>query len=514
VIQKAFHLEVVKGGREAVGEVADVVVDWILRACSGRSDSGVHDGDCGGRLVGADGNEKVCVEAEDFFKLFALEVFGKVAMGYDFRCFPSLATSDDNGNSNSNVALHNKKDVVSNGTHTYNDNACNCLQMPPDAQSFDFLNVDIGNRSTPTSLMNPCMQFYSIPTPHNKKYHHHMDRIKGLVGKIIGLQLNRLCSDGGVMEGDTNMITHLLQSTIEENFSPTDTDGNTGCPFSSSLPSKSIPDTVISNLTPTDKDQIIESVSKMLITFLMAGYETTAISMSFVVYFLSKYKRCQERCAEEARRVLGRFGVHGTDIDDDELVYCRAVFMETIRLHLPVMFTTRVTEKEMSFDTGLEEGHNVTIPKGTRCVVCPTVVHMDERNFERAEEFLPERWVRWERGRWVERDYETEGLKSTALPSITEDEQDSPPISAKYDEENNSASSISAADPHNFFSFSDGARNCVGKRLAIMESTILIAVLLRDVCVDFAEEGFEMKKVRRFVTCGPESLPVVFWRRE
>eukprot|EP01082_Thalassiosira_pseudonana_P010601 g9508.t1 g9508 contig37:112997-113863(+) len=109
VIQKAFHLEVVKGGREAVGEVADVVVDWILRACSGRSDSGVHDGDCGGRLVGADGNEKVCVEAEDFFKLFALEVFGKVAMGYDFRCFPSLATSDDNGNSNSNVALHNKK---------------------------------------------------------------------------------------------------------------------------------------------------------------------------------------------------------------------------------------------------------------------------------------------------------------------------------------------------------------------------------------------------------------------
>ncbi|EED86492.1 hypothetical protein THAPSDRAFT_264647, partial [Thalassiosira pseudonana CCMP1335] len=206
-------------------------------------------------------------------------------------------------------------------------------------------------------------------------------------------------------------------------------------------------------------------------TFLMAGYETTAISMSFVVYFLSKYKRCQERCAEEARRVLGRCGVHGTDIDDDELVYCRAVFMETIRLHLPVMFTTRVTEKEMSFDTGLEEGHNVTIPKGTRCVVCPTVVHMDERNFERAEEFLPERW-------------------------------------------NNSASSISAADPHNFFSFSDGARNCVGKRLAIMESTILIAVLLRDVCVDFAEEGFEMKKVRRFVTCGPESLPVVFWRRE
>lgn len=47
-----------------------------------------------------------------------------------------------------------------------------------------------------------------------------------------------------------------------------------------------------------------------------------------------------------------------------------------------------------------------------------------------------------------------------------------------------------------------------------MESTIFIAVLLRDMCVDLAEEGYELVKERRFVILAPKDLAVDFWKRD
>lgn len=214
-------------------------------------------------------------------------------------------------------------------------------------------------------------------------------------------------------------------------------------------------------------------------------------------------------------------------IDDDDLPYCRAVLTESIRLHMPVLFTTRVLSKDLTLDTGYDDGYGyetrsrATLLRGTRIFINPAIIHRDERNFERANEFLPERWVRWDdaSGRWVDRD-DNEAKKYRAtmngvLGSTIEEVPTPPPpsLSSKYTAEHAQADTISAANPANFFSFSDGARNCVGRRLAIMESTICIAVLFRDMCVAIGEEDFELVKERRFVTVVPVSLPIVFWKR-
>ncbi len=113
-------------------------------------------------------------------------------------------------------------------------------------------------------------------------------------------------------------------------------------------------------MTHTAKHKIIQDVSKILHTLLLAGYETTALSLFYTMYCLAMSPRCQERCCKEARRVLGRrrggdgsggssnSATNGDDLfnpDDDDLPYCRAVLSESIRLNMPVVFTTRVISK-------------------------------------------------------------------------------------------------------------------------------------------------------------------------
>ncbi len=231
------------------------------------------------------------------------------------------------------------------------------------------------------------------------------------------------------------------------------------------------------------------------------------------MYCLSKHPRCQDRACEEARRVLSTLDANTTKFDEDALPYCKAIITESLRLHVPVIFTTRVASKNLVLDTD-DEGGMVTIPKGTRIIINPTMVHLDERNFDRAEEFLPERWVRWENGGWVDRDFEKE--KSAAADGGAGAANTPPPpsLSDKYTKENTHADTISAANPQNFFAFSDGARNCIGRRLAIMESTIFVAGLFRDMCVDLAEKGYELVKERRFVILAPKTLPIAFWKRD
>ena len=131
------------------------------------------------------------------------------------------------------------------------------------------------------------------------------------------------------------------------------------------------------------------------------------------------------------------------------------------------------------------------IPKGTRIYPPILQIHTDERNFASPTEFLPERWVRRDAntGKWVARDYNIE------LNSVENDPTYIPP-----------------ANPHNIFTFSDGARNCVGHRLALQESTIIFSCLLRDLAVNLPE-GFVMQKRRKLTLAIPDTMPLTFRKR-
>jgi len=559
------------------------MVQWLMNK--------KHGSGCNGHKCIMDketGKERnvICVDVEKFFKLFSLDVFGRVTMDYDFECFKKGTAATTSITNNNNENNNNK-------TKT-----CTCFTSPPEAAAFEYLERDIGVRAHPKHLINPFSQLYWLPTKHNREYHANSKLVKTLMEGVIGEKLEEYLGrvqqtkkkkqekeedkqqqqlDGIVEEEEeeeeNNMITMMLRSVIEEqyrheskekkqqqqqqhhslnstnasSFHNTTTSSSGSCPFSSSSSTSfqesnfrnnsNIPTTT--NMSKSDRAQIIENVSHILHTLLVAGYETTAVSLSYTMYCLSKHPRCQDRACEEAKRVLSTsLDTNTTNtnnnnkFDEDALPYCKAIILESLRIHVPIIFTTRVSAKNLTFDTD-DDGGKVTIPKDTRFILNPTIIHLEERNFDRAEEFLPERWVRWENGKgWVDRDFEEEEMmmnanlaeddniaSSAAADDVDDDDaatSPSPPsLSEKYTAENKQADTISAANPQSFFAFSDGARNCIGRRLAIMESTIFIAVLLRDMCVDLAEkEGYELVKERRFVIVAPKNLHIAFWKRD
>lgn len=125
------------------------------------------------------------------------------------------------------------------------------------------------------------------------------------------------------------------------------------------------------------------------------------------------------------------------------------------------------------------------VPAGTNVIVPFTKILVDERNFERAKEFIPERWVRWDKNKWVDRDHRTEP-------------RDQCPA---------------AADPANFLAFSDGARDCVGKRLAMNEATVALAFLMKDFKVAYENKRPLIFK-RRLTSWFPHELQIKFLMRD
>ena len=114
------------------------------------------------------------LDVESFFKLFSLDVFGRVTMDYDFECLQKATSS-----SNSTQQLSNNR--------TTN---CTCFISPPEASAFEYLERDIGVRAHPKHLLNPFVQLYWLPTRHNREYHKNLRMVNTLMSDVIGLKLD------------------------------------------------------------------------------------------------------------------------------------------------------------------------------------------------------------------------------------------------------------------------------------------------------------------------------------
>ncbi len=160
--------------------------------------------------------------------------------------------------------------------------------------------------------------------------------------------------------------------------------------------------------------------------------------------------------------------------------------LETLRLNPQVHTNCRIFDKDVELDG------RCTIPRRMHVYLPIAQMHRNKRNFARASEFLPERWVRRDTnaGVWVARDHATE-------PKFAEEDP----------------SYVPPANPRHLFSFGDGGRNCVGHRLALQESTIVFACIVRDLTVD-VREGFVLRKRKKFALAPPVEMPLIFRRRE
>ncbi|KAL7537054.1 hypothetical protein ACHAXR_007559 [Thalassiosira sp. AJA248-18] len=371
-----------------------------------------------------------CAEAADLFKWVTLDIFGKVAFNYRFGCTETLTTT-------------------------------------PLATSLNYTVEDSNARCQAWNLLKPAYQFYCIPTQRNKDYQMHSDNVHGLLRDICRKRMEKITNEKkngpSVHCKDDDLLSSLLKSK-----------------------SKSM------EIKPDDSHE--DSV-KMLLTLFFAGYDTSSVLLSMVMWSIAKNPKIQQECAKEAHAASNSSksctennepSLHEDASQwESRLAYCRAVIFEALRMHPPVYTNSRTLSKAVELD-------GYIIPAKTRVYLPLMQIQTDERNFTRAAEFLPERWVRKEAstGRWVARDHKTE-------PRSVE----------------NDSTYIPPANPHNIFTFSGGARNCVGHRLAVQESTIVLACLVDKLTVD-VPEGLVVQKRKKFALAPPVEMPLIFRRRD
>ncbi|CAG2169280.1 unnamed protein product, partial [Oppiella nova] len=166
-----------------------------------------------------------------------------------------------------------------------------------------------------------------------------------------------------------------------------------------------------------------EMISQCVL-FFVAGYETTATTISYATYLLAKNTTSQERLFEESKRIFES----KSDIDYDaieRLEYLNGVVMETLRLYPPGL----ALEREASTDTVLTgDEETIKLFKGDIFQVPIYVLHMDRQYFDDPYAFKPERFL--------------------------------PPNIAHH--------------PYAHLPFGAGPRNCVAKRLALMEAKLAL----------------------------------------
>jgi cytochrome P450 len=158
-------------------------------------------------------------------------------------------------------------------------------------------------------------------------------------------------------------------------------------------------------------------------TLFLAGHETTALTLAWTWYLLSKNPAAEVRLHEELRDVLGgRAPVIG---DLGRLPYLLAVVNEVLRLYPPAYILARTSIAPCTIG-----GYD--FPTGSTIIMAQWVMHRDARFFDDPEAFHPERWL--------------DGLEDR-LPSGA------------------------------YFPFGDGPRRCIGQNFALMEAVLVIATI-------------------------------------
>ena len=177
-----------------------------------------------------------------------------------------------------------------------------------------------------------------------------------------------------------------------------------------------------------DEDQLVDN----LLTFYLAGHETTAKAIAWTLYVLTRSAEWRARLVEEVESVAGGAPVRAEHLD--RLVRVQEVLKESMRLFPPVPMMSR----QAIADTTLGDR---AIPAGTSVLIPIYVIHRHAARWERPHEFDPTRFA------------------AEAERSIPR---------------------------YHYMPFGAGPRICIGMPFAMMEATAVVATLLQHATFEWA----------------------------
>jgi cytochrome P450 len=261
-------------------------------------------------------------------------------------------------------------------------------------------------------VVAPFSVVHKLPTPDNRRFETARARLDALVNRIITEARQSGTDDGDLMSG-------LLAARDEE----------TGDALSD------------------------VEVHDMVMNFLAAATETTATALCWAMYLLNNHPECEAQLHEEADRLVGDRPLGYDDLPN--LEYTGRVITEVLRLYPPGWMMTRI----VTSDTELG-GHK--IPAGTILIYSSYALQRDERLFEDAERFDPDRWL---------------PERAKQIPSGS------------------------------MIPFGSGSRKCIGDNFAIMETTLSLAEIAARWRLRVVPGAEVRAEPRALVAMGP--LPVV-----
>ena len=127
-----------------------------------------------------------------------------------------------------------------------------------------------------------------------------------------------------------------------------------------------------------------EQLVDNLLTFYLAGHETTAKALTWTLYLLSRSPQWTERLAEEIERVAGGRPVAAEHID--RLVLVQQVIKESMRIYPPVPLMSRQAVVETNLG-----GHALRV--GTTTAMPIYAIHRHRKRWDDPDAFDPERFA-------------------------------------------------------------------------------------------------------------------------
>ena len=247
-----------------------------------------------------------------------------------------------------------------------------------------------------------------------------------------------------------------------------------------------------------------DDLANQLMTFLVAGHETSAAAFSWSVYELCRSPQIQARLRQEVCAYLGPYLGPEDEVESadrkasritaeiiDTMPYLSAFVAEVLRLWPPAPLTIRVADRDTSI---LGE----FIPKDTVLMLSPWAINRSSALWgPDSLEFKPERWL----GKATpnhEKDATTNG-------ETHHDAKGKPFPTAKSEQANNAGGAES-----NFaqMTFLHGPRSCIGQGFAVGELKCLVASWVWSFKeTRFATDGYELK-VANGIAARPRDLDV------
>jgi len=191
------------------------------------------------------------------------------------------------------------------------------------------------------------------------------------------------------------------------------------------------------------EERLVDNV----LTFYLAGHETTAKALTWTLYLAARSPQWSDAVAAEVAAVAGSADI--TAAHAERLVLTQQVIKEAMRLYPPVPIMSRQALADVEV-----EGHAVRA--GTSMLIPIYAVHRHEKRWDDAHLFRPERFS-----------------------------AENEPAIARYQ----------------YMPFGAGPRVCIGRAFAMLEATVMLATFLR--AASFEAEGREPVPVAR-VTLAPK----------